>query len=120
MVQFPWSERIELTEANVRIMPEGRAGVYRLMTEKQGGEEYPVIYVGMSNDLRNRLLDHLSDGEENACLKEKVSTLRVWYRIAYAPFEEDRQNAERTMYRKYRPSCNETEPSGEIIDMNFV
>lgn len=119
MVQFPWSERIELTEANVRVIPERRSGIYRLMTRRQRSEEYPVIYVGKSRDLRERLLEHLSDGEENACLKEKISTLMVWYRIAYAEFEEDRQDAEHTMYHKFNPSCNEVEPAVNVIDMNF-
>lgn len=119
MVQFPWSERIELIEANARVIPENRSGVYRLMTRKQGSEEYLVIYVGKSRDLKERLLQHLSDGEENACLREKVSKLTVWYRIAYAAFEEDRQDAEHTMYHKFNPGCNEVEPAGKIIDMNF-
>lgn len=120
MVQFVWSERIELTDANVSTIPDNKAGVYRLMTRKQLADEYPIIYVGRSEDLKKRLLEHMSDGEENECLKEKIAKLSVWYRMAFSASEEDRENAEFTMYHKYNPTCNAVAPSGRTIDMNFV
>jgi len=61
-----WSDRYAYTEANVRAYAPASGGVYRLIHKES--EKYIVFYVDQSEDLRGRLLEHLSSSEPNSCI----------------------------------------------------
>jgi len=61
-----------------RVAPRAEAGlpakaaVYLLWVKLKNGK-WRCFYVGQASDLDNRLLNHLSDDEENECIQNKVS-----------------------------------------------
>ena len=60
-----WSNRYSYTEANVKNHAPTSGGVYRLIYKDK--DRHPVFYVGQSNNLQRRLLEHLSPNEPDAC-----------------------------------------------------
>lgn len=121
MLRLQWSGRLTLNEATIERDISDTSGVYRLVTRTKASSKYKVRYVGKAEKLKERLLQHLSPNEENLCIREKVSGgIKLWFRFAYCESKEDRENAEHTMYHHFgKPQCNQIEPSGELIEMNF-
>ena len=62
-----WSAAYAYTEANVRARAPMNAGVYRLLSRSSRASH--VLYVGQTNNLQWRLLQHLSPSEPDACIK---------------------------------------------------
>lgn len=83
----------------------------------EGG--YNPIYVGKAKDLETRLLSHLSQDEPNQCIKGRVGKKALYFRFCYVSLEEDRQNVEYTLYKRYGPKCNQLEPEGQEIPIIF-
>jgi len=84
------------------------------------GYKLPVFYVGQAENLYERLRDHLSDGEPNACIVRCLRRYTCYFRLAkVARQAADRDCAERALYDHYNPRCNESAPPGEPCDINF-
>jgi len=114
-----WSDLLNFTEDDVIKNVLEKGGVYRLSHLNQE-KEYIVFYVGKADNLKKRLLEHLSTKELNPCIKDKVTKGNNKYRFAYISNEEDRKNAEYTLYHEYnKPECNQNEPEGKKVEMNF-
>jgi len=98
------------------VVPE-KEGIYRL-SNTEG-----VFYVGQSDNLQRRLLEHLSDKEENTCIKEKLK-YQVRFRFALLEAEKDRLCAESFMYQQYKKKdmveCNDKEPSETPCEINLL
>lgn len=62
-----WTNRYSYTEANVNNYAPTSGGVYRLINKS--GDKYFVFYVGKSEDLQRRLLEHLSPNNPDECIK---------------------------------------------------
>lgn len=107
-----WSRLLPLQTTEINNIPTGLSGVYRL-SKKAADEKYYVFYVGKAADIKNRFLEHLSESETNAGLKQKLkSPGDVAFRYAVVTKEEIRSAAERQMYKYYAPECNIQEPEG--------
>lgn len=92
------------TEEDVRNNAPNTAGVYIIrVTLTTGGSR--VIYVGQAGDLKKRLLAHLSENEENSCLKthQVYSMEYCWIEL---PLQPDRDWEESEKIKKYQPECN--------------
>ena len=55
-----------------------------------------------SQDLRARLLQHLSPSESNSCVKTKVAQTRCYFRFAYVPLQVERDSEEQALIGKFR------------------
>ena len=95
-----------------------KGGIYMISVKLQNGK-FKSIYVGKTKYLVDRLLKHLSSNGENECIKYKVENSTLRFRYCYVNNEEDRKNVEYTLYKKYTPECNEVEPDGRKIVINF-
>ncbi|HLE06937.1 MAG TPA: GIY-YIG nuclease family protein [Candidatus Nanoarchaeia archaeon] len=93
-------------------------GIYLILIKLKNGSR-KVVYVGKAEKLKTRLLQHLSSDEPNTCLKNHIKEHIVSVIRAYVSTENDRKNVEFTLYRKYKPECNEVEPEGRLVDINF-
>lgn len=60
-----WSGKLLYTEENVKKYAPVVAGVYLL-------EDSGVFYVGQSDSLERRLLEHLGSSEQNSCIKRHI------------------------------------------------
>ena len=117
-VRLTWHELREYTDDGVlRVVPKD-PGVNRL-GYYDSDDKRKVFYVGQGGDLEDRLRDHLRTSEPNACIKRHVETRRCYVKWAVIANSTTRDGAERALYDKFQPPCNELRPTGPDIDINF-
>ena len=104
-----WSKLTPLNSANVNSLDANLEGVYRL--SRQEGDKIFIFYVGNGN-IKDRLLRHLSEPEDNDCVKATIKSYTCFFRYSIITREEVRKATERKMYKVYQPSCNLVEPDG--------
>ena len=118
-VELKWSSIILYTLSNVKKSAPLSAGVYRLSFEKD--DKLTVFYVGQADNLDKRLSEHLSDEEQNDCIRRKLKNYTCHFRFAKVASQGDRDCAERALYDHYdEPECNIITPPGEPCDINFT
>src|SRR2546427_8009320 len=100
-----WTDYAEYAESNVRSSVEQKSGVYRMAVIGTDGNHHP-FYVGQSQDLRGRLLQHLSPAETNSCLKTKLARAKCYFRFAYVPLQVERDSEEKSLIQQFEPECN--------------
>jgi len=100
------------------VVPED-AGVYKLSVLLKNGN-LRVFYVGQSENLKERLYDHLQDYESNDCIKGKVGKYICKFKFALLSKEDERDGAERALFLYYNPECNNEYaiPSGPDLEIN--
>lgn len=108
--ELVWTKLTSLDESSIDAVPENLQGVYRLSYKNSDGHYY-VYYVGQSEDIKARLLQHLSDSD-NVCIRNYVDTEECVFRYAQITQSYVRDAAEKQMYDHYAPSCNNLEPTG--------
>jgi tRNA A22 N-methylase len=110
-VTLAWSSPIEYSEKNSSLVSE-KPGVYEILVKQQGNGG-KRRYVGQSDDLRRRFLQHLTDEEPNECVKEYVRKFKTFFRYAQPiAKEDDREDVEKALYDRYKHKCN-SPPYGE-------
>lgn len=94
--------------------------VYALAVKLTDGN-LRVFYVGQTDNLGRRLMEHLSDSEPNECIRNKVKKFQCMFRFAVVESAIDRDKVERALYSKFRPGCNDPDaiPIVEDVDINF-
>ena len=117
-MKLEWHDRYKFDETNVKNYVIDKGGNYMISVKLESGK-YRPIYLGKAKYLEARLLRHLSDDEENECLKKHVNKYLLHFRYCYVNNEEDRMNIEHTLYEKYTPECNKVSPDGEKISITF-
>lgn len=106
-----WTKLSVVSEIAAKAIDDNLAGVYRLSYLADDGSYY-IFYVGQSEDIKKRLLEHLSSNEKNVCIKNYLTTKKCFFRYAKVTKVYIRDAAEKQMYKQYEPSCNEKEPDG--------
>lgn len=117
-MKIEWQGRFEYNEQVVKKVVMKKGGNYIILVKLKNGD-YRPIYVGKAVCLEERLLAHLSTDEPNLCLRKHVKEYNLAIRYCYIDNEEDRKNIEHTLYKHYNRECNENEPEGKIVDINF-
>ena len=117
-MQIEWYGRYTYSESEVKKLVMKKGGNYIILVKLKNGN-YRPIYVGKAECLEERLLDHLSSDEPNECLLKHVKEHILVMQYCYIANEEDRKNIEHTLYQNYTPECNEKEPDGKKITINF-
>ena len=85
------------------------AGVY-LAWIKLNNSEWACFYVGQANDLKSRLLLHLSGTEVNDCIKINLRKYNCGFEYASVSKQNDRDGIEKYLYDHYKPECNHISP----------
>lgn len=80
-------------------------GVYLIWVRINDGS-WRIYYVGQTENLKRKLLEHLSENEPNDLLKDMI--LRCVCGFSFAPVNshEERCGIERFFYEHYSPKCN--------------
>ena len=99
-----WSSKHSYTEANIQKHAPASGGVYRLINKS--GDKYYVFYVGKSNNLERRLLEHLSRSEPDACIKRHLRDYDCYFRFIEISSSSKRDKVEQEQIDKYNPDCN--------------
>ena len=92
---FSMTSGYSFTDSSVRLNAPNRSGVYGLYTASKW------VYVGESNDIQRRLLEHLA--ETGTCIKREAPGWFV-YELVSSDARVRRQNE---LIRELRPVCNE-------------
>ena len=100
-----WSSRYSYTEDNVRRYAPTSGGVYRLINKS--GEKHYVFYVGQSDNLERRLLEHLSASEPDACIRRHLRDCSCFFRFIEVASQSERDRIEKARIEEYKPSCND-------------
>lgn len=119
-LQVEWGAWFDYTYQNVQSYAPLAAGVYVITTKLNSGN-LRVFYVGQTDSLDRRLKEHLSDNEKNACIKNNVQHYQCMFRYAKVSSQFDRDKAERALYRRFTPSCNDPNciPDVDDVEINF-
>ena len=106
------------TEEKVKDNVSTSAGVYLLWIQLKN-EKWRCFYVGQAKNINDRLLEHLSDEEENECIMENVTKYVCGFEYAIISKQSDRDGAEKFLYDNYDPKCNKIDPGGIQIMVNL-
>jgi excinuclease UvrABC nuclease subunit len=117
-MELQWSTRYDHAKESVQTYVPTSAGVYILLVKKVSGK-WKRYYVGQAKNLEQRLLDHLSDSEENECIRRKTKDKIVGFRFAKVSRQNDRDGIEKFLYDEIDPKCNMEDPGGEPIPVNL-
>jgi excinuclease UvrABC nuclease subunit len=98
-----WSICYSYTRTNVRIYAPISRGIYRLLIKNR------IFYIGQSENLRNRLLEHRQVREGNRRLKKYLQNYSCFFRFAELDATSDLLQTERDQILKYKPFCNVAE-----------
>jgi excinuclease UvrABC nuclease subunit len=115
-----WTKLIQLTSENLDDIPENIPGVYRLSYKHPTDGNYYVFYVGKSENIKRRLLEHIAPEEVNEGIKLFVNSKICYFKYAQVSEDYIRSAAERQMYKHYEPTYNRVEPEGrEDVEVNL-
>lgn len=100
-----WSSDIRYLSSNSHLIPES-GGIYKVLRDDGVETKLSRVYVGKADDLRSQYNRHLSDQEENSCLKNNIRTKECYFRYALLAGEDNRQNAEDHLLETGKYGCN--------------
>jgi predicted GIY-YIG superfamily endonuclease len=80
-------------------------GVYEL-----GDKSGMVVYIGSSNELRRRLMEHLNE-MAHTCIRQNTTRYRIEYTANYGKREQELYKSHVATYGK-PPKCNDSRPDG--------
>lgn len=115
-IEITWSKLLSFKKEEIEKLEEF-SGVYRLSKKKEDGKYY-VFYVGSAENIKEKLLSHLSEDSDRV---KQFSTLGDCS-FRYAPIAEKniRESIERQLYRHYLPELNPKEPESFLdIEANL-
>jgi len=98
--QMKWSTCYPYTLNNVRIYAPTSRGIYRLLIKNR------IFYIGQSENLQNRLLEHRQAREGNRRLKKYLQNYSCFFRFTELDTASDLSQTERDQILKYKPFCN--------------
>lgn len=101
-----WTGRYRYTQENVNAYASLKPGVYRLIYHS--GDKYYVFYVGQSDNLQQRLTEHLNSSEPDTCIKKNIQNYACYFRYLEVGTKAERDKIEAEQIKKYSPSCNAT------------
>jgi excinuclease UvrABC nuclease subunit len=115
-----WSFWLDYTHDNVQRYAPMSAGVYVLATKLKNGNVL-IFYVGQAEDLDKRLKEHLSENEPNKCVRDEVKNYLCAFRYAKVSSQADRDRAERALYNRFTPKCNDPDRIPDVpgVEINF-
>ena len=99
-----FSDMYSYTEENVKRYATLAAGVYRISYKKN--DKYFVFYIGQSNNIQRRLLEHLSPSETDPCITRHLRDYVCFFRFIEISSLDERSRVEREQIKEYNPTCN--------------
>jgi len=104
-----WTKLTEFNETNIKSIPE-EPGVYRFSYKKD--DKYYVFYVGQSDNIRKKFLEHMSPIESNEEIKSYIAEKKCYFKYAKVTEEDIRKAVERQLYKHFDPKGNKIMPDG--------
>ncbi len=98
-----WSLRHAYTEEEVKRYAPVSGGVYRLYESREMNTPF---YVGKSDNLERRLLEHLSPSEPDECIKRYLRRDTCCFDYAKVDLEFEMDRVEEEQIARFNPECN--------------
>lgn len=112
-IQITWSKLIPFKKENIEKLNDV-GGVYRISKKAEDGKYY-VFYVGSADNLKEALLNHLSENETNTRLKDLLRLGDDFtFKYAVIPEKSIQKAIEKQMYKTYMPEYNLEEPKSPL------
>ena len=112
-IQLTWSKLIPLTGEQIEKLGDV-SGVYRISKKSDDGKYY-VFFVGGGENIKEKLLSHLSEKETNIRLKSFLKLGGEFvFRYTVIAEKNIREAIEKQMYRTYQPEYNQEEPKSSL------
>ena len=70
--------------------------------------------MGQAEDIQKRTREHVSDSEQNPCIKEDFKNYTVYVNYAEVELQSDRDSVEVALYNNYKPSCNDEDALPDV------
>lgn len=118
-IEINWSKLIPLTKEEIAKLGDV-GGVYRI-SKKADDEKYYVFFVGSFENIKKKLLLHMSEAETNVRLQKFLSQGGDFvFRYAVVQEKSIREAIEKQMYKQYIPEYNPEEPKSSLdIEANL-
>ena len=118
-IEITWSKLIPLKKEYVEKLGDF-GGVYRISKKSEDGKYY-VSFVGSAENIKVKLLRHLSDEEPDTRFRQYLSQGGDFsFRYAQSSDKGVQQAIERQMYKHYIPEYNPEEPKSSLdIEANL-
>ena len=100
-----WSDDVRYISSYAEKVPE-TGGIYKFLKDDGEDGKYTRVYVGKAVGLRSQYNFHLSDNEENECLKTNLENNQCYFRYALLSGEDSRKNAEDHLLKDGKYECN--------------
>lgn len=100
-----WSEGIRYTEGESGKIPH-QGGIYKVLRNDGKERSLTRVYVGKTDNLSARYLEHLSPSESNSCLRENIRGKECYFKFALLSGEENRDNTEDHLLKTGKYQCN--------------
>ena len=117
-IRVEWSQLLRCDPQTVGQSVGARAGIYRLLHRGPDGK-FRTFYVGVADNLLERVGVHFSPSELNRCIKSIISHGDCRFKFAYVESETERRGAERYLWANLSGLCNDQEPNAEPIEVNL-
>lgn len=114
-----WTELIELNSSGVARIKEV-SGIYRLIYFDPERQNYYVYYIGQTDNLNDRLSQHLHGKEKDSCCSGYLDKYSCFVRVAAVSTQSDRDGAEVSLYQHFNPICVERVPDVSPLVINFT
>ena len=100
-----WNRPIRYTVPNSLSIPND-GGIYKVLRDDGKEGSLSRIYVGKAASLRAQYNRHLSNDEENDCLKDNIKNKRCYFKYAILTGEDERKRVEDYLLKTERYECN--------------
>jgi excinuclease UvrABC nuclease subunit len=119
-MQVTWSPKFkDYSEKAVDLATPEKPGIYLIFVSQNNRTSGRLIYVGQSENLRDRLVEHLSDNEPNEALRNHLSEHICWFQFTPITKQSERDGVESFLIRRLRPECNTQVPTYDPIEVNL-
>jgi excinuclease UvrABC nuclease subunit len=115
-----WIGAYSLNQENVDRHVPANAGIYRISIRMKD-KSLKVVYVGQSDDLRQRIHQYLNEDTENSCLLNHLRNHIPYFCVAEVSTQAERDAGERALFEHFSPECNDPDkiPDVRPSDINF-
>jgi excinuclease UvrABC nuclease subunit len=112
-ILLTWSKLIPLLSTEIEKVGDV-GGVYRLSKKSEDGRYY-VFFVGSGENIKEKLLQHISKNEPNLRLKNFLQLGGdIVFRYAVVQDRNIQQAIEKQIYKTYLPEYNTEEPKSSL------
>jgi len=117
-LQLEWQGYYPMDEKTIRGKVDDRAGVFKISRKQKDGSLKP-FYIAQTEGLKMRLLE-LITSTEGSCIKERLDKGDCHFRFACLYTKDDLDCAEKALYKRYTPKCNDKDavPDVEDVEVN--